>query len=100
VLLMADDTKAVTLSGGAAQPVSAAFLAYLTAQPVVVTLGELAQLSGAGAAAVAGATGDGAETLTDDQKQWLSKSLGVDPVKVQETINRDKKAMPAQKGAM
>ena len=100
VLLGAGDASKVLLTDGSSLSVAEAFAAYLTAQPPLITLGELTQLTvPAGAHATGdGATGDTA-TLTNDQKEWLSKSLGVDPAKVEETMRRDKaKSLAGAKG--
>ena len=98
-----DDLAVVTLASGGTQAVSAAFLSYLAAQPVVITLGELAALSAPDATSQAGlygsATGNGSETtavtLDADQRAFLSRSLGVNPDHVEATMTADKKKASA-----
>ena len=105
VLLGVDDLAVVTLASGGTQAVSAAFLTYLAAQPVVITLGELAALSAPDATSQAGlygsATGNGSETtavtLDADQRAFLSRSLGVNPDHVEATMTADKKKAAAEK---
>ena len=104
VLLGAGEVEVVTLASGGTQAVSAAFLTYLAAQPVVITLGELAALSGGGAGAAAtggatgdGATGDAATHLSEDQRAFLSRSLGVNPDHVEATMTADRKKAAAEK---
>ena len=99
VLLSAGAGAVVHLADGTTQTAPAAFAAYLTAQPSLVTLGELAQLADAGSQAGLygsatgdGATGDAAITLDADQREFYAKSMGVDPDKVIETMTRDRKA--------
>ena len=93
VLLSAGDAEHVTLAAGGTQGVSEAFMAYLVAQPAVVQLAEMAP----DATKQNGLYGsaDGSEedevTLDDEQKHFLSRSLGVDPVKVMETMKHDRK---------
>ena len=101
VLLSAGAGAVITLSGGGTQSAPVAFAAYLAAQPSLVTLGELKALQLAqtvDATSQAGlygsATGNGAEegvTLDDDQRAFLSKSMGLDPDKVAATMTADKK---------
>ena len=104
VLLSAGAGAVITLADGATQSAPAAFAAYLTAQPSLVTLGELALLTGAGGAAAGGATGDGATGdaathLDEDARAWLKKSLGLDPDKVEATMTADKKKASQTHGA-
>ncbi len=91
VLLSAGDANTVTLADGGAQGVSAAFMAYLEAQPAVVKLSEMAPDATRQDGLYGAADGGDAVTLTDEQKHFLSKSLGVDPAKVAATMTADKK---------
>ena len=80
VLLSAGDANTVTLADGGAQGVSAAFAAYLDAQPAVVVLSEVSPGSAG--------TADGGEEIPLDasQRAFLEKSLGVKPEDVQATL--------------
>ena len=93
-LLLADDSQAVTLSEAngewKTQAVSAAFAAYLAAQPAVVTLRELVP-DAAQQGSLYGPAG-GAGTLTAAQREWFSQRLGVDPDEVEKTIKAERQA--------
>ncbi len=97
VLLSAGDAEHVTLSTGGTQgvsqiPISEAFMAYLSAQPAVVNLSEMAPDATKQSGLYGSADGedDDEVTLDDEQKHFLSKSLGVDPEKVAATMKADR----------
>ena len=89
VLLSAGDANTVTLAEGGSQAVSAAFLAYLTAQPAVVTLSEYAEVDAAAVAEANRRAGESAETFTAEEADFLTNRLGVDPAAVAETLKAE-----------
>lgn len=89
VLLSAGDANTVTLAEGGSQAVSAAFLAYLTAQPAVVTLSEYAEVDAAAVAEANRRAGESAETFTAEEADFLANRLGVDPAAVAETLKAE-----------
>lgn len=93
VLLGAGDAELVTLAEGGSQAVSEAFMAYLSAQPAVVILSEMAPDATKQSGLYGSADGEDGEdvVLDEDQKHFLSKSLGVDPAKVAETMKADRR---------
>jgi hypothetical protein len=89
VLLMADDHSQITLADGNNLAVAEAFKAYLDAQPPLITLGQLTQLAGVDSQA----DGNASTILTTDQREFLQKSLGVNPDDVVKTMDADKNKM-------
>ena len=87
VLLMAGAGAVVHLADGATQSAGEAFAAYLAVQPPLVTLAQLVP----DATSQAGLIGDAGDiTLDAGQREFYTKSLGVDPEKVLATMKADK----------
>ena len=88
VLLMAGAGAVVHLADGATQSAGEAFAAYLAVQPPLVTLAQLVP----DATSQAGLIGDSGDDITLDagQREFYTKSLGVDPEKVLATMKADK----------
>ena len=96
VLLMAGSGAVVHLADGATQSAGEAFAAYLAVQPPLVTLAQLVP----DATSQAGLIGDASAkpnldsgddiTLDAGQREFYTKSLGVDPEKVLATMKADK----------
>ena len=96
VLLSAGDTSQILLTDGNSLSTAEAFAAYLAAQPPLITLGQLTQLAG-----VTGmADGNASTVLTQDQRDWLEKSLGVKADAVVKTMDADKKKAAASSPSM
>ena len=93
VLLSAGDANTVTLAEGGSQAVSAAFLAYLTAQPAVVKLSEYAEVDAAAVAEANRRAGESAETFTAEEADFLTNRLGVDPAAVAETLKAEGRSL-------
>lgn len=97
VLLSASDTTKIVLTDGHSLSVSEAFTAFLSALPPLITLGEINLYGGAsGAAGSGGGAGSermmGEETLDEESRAWLEKTLGVKAEDVQKTMAADRKA--------
>lgn len=91
VLLSAGDSSQIRLTDGNSLSTAAAFAAYLAAQPPLITLGQLTQLAGL----TGMADGNASTVLTQDQRDWLEKSLGVKADAVVKTMDADKKKAAA-----
>ena len=97
VLLSAPASALITLADGTAQEAAGAFLAFLSASPALVTLGEHPALVlaggvvGAAASTEGGATGEEDVTLTDDERDFYAKALDVNPDHVVETMKANKR---------
>ena len=96
VLLSGGTGAVVQLADGASLAVADAFAAYLAVQPALVTLAQLVP----DATSQAGLIGDAGDiTLDAGQREFYTKSLGVDPEKVLATMKADKKAKMGTHGA-
>jgi len=102
VLLSAGDGSLITLADGQTQSVAEAFTAYLSAQPALITLGELTALNAGGSAGAASGGNAGGinntpgqvteETFSPEQRAWMEKALGVKPADVAKTMETDRQA--------
>ncbi len=93
VLLMADDHSQITLADGNSLAVAEAFAAFLAAQPPLVVLSELKDLTALSVSSTA--DGNGATELTVDQREFLEKSLGVNADHAAAMMSGDKKTPSA-----
>ena len=88
VLLAAPGSALITLADGNTLAVADAFRVYLDSQPPLITLGQLESVRLASVDSMA--DGNGATTLTQDQRAFFEKSLGVNPDDVVKTMADDK----------